>query len=107
MMNAPRAALLFAAAMLIAGGCAEMRWTKPGADAAAVSKELADCRATALQRSGPRGPAIPSQDPQMIDRGATPMATRAAGTSSERFSAEHEEVRVCMQRRGYQLQPAG
>jgi hypothetical protein len=95
------------AAALLAGACAEMRWAKPGADAAAVSRDLDDCRALALQRSSPRGPAIASQDAQVIDRGASPVATRPGGTSNERFIAEHEEVRVCMLRRGYQLQPAG
>ena len=94
------------AAMLVAAGCAEMRWTKPGADTAAVARDLDDCRASALARSGPRAAPIPSQDPQVMDRGATPTATRSAGTSNDRFIAEHEEVRVCMQRRGYQLQPA-
>jgi hypothetical protein len=106
MMNKPDLLLLLVAAMLVAGGCAEMRWTKQGADAAAVSRDLDECRASSLARAGPRGAAIPSQDPQMIDRGASPMATRPPGTSNERFIAEHEDVRVCMVRRGYQLQPA-
>lgn len=104
-MNKSKLAILVAAALL-AGGCAEMRWTKPGADAAAASRDLDECRAGALSRSGPRGPSMPSQDPQMIDRGASPMATRPAAGSNDRFIAEHEDVRVCMQRRGYQLTPA-
>ena len=105
-MKTPILAALVAAAILIAGGCAEMRWTKPGADAAAVSRDVDDCRANALARAGPRGPGIPSQDAQVIDRGASPMASRPAGTSNDRFIAEHEDVRACMVRRGYQLQPA-
>ena len=106
MMSKPYITLLAAAAVLITSACAEMRWAKPGADAATVARDTDECRATALGRSAPRGAAIATQDPQMIDRGATPMAARSAGTSNDRFIAEHEEVRVCMQRRGYQLRPA-
>jgi hypothetical protein len=35
-----------------------------------------------------------------------PVGTRPAATADERFIAEHEVVRLCMQRRGYQLQSA-
>jgi hypothetical protein len=59
-----------------------------------------------MTRSGPRAPGITTQDAQMTDRGASPSAARPAGSSNDRFIAEHEDVRVCMLRRGYQLQPA-
>src|SRR5687767_7361203 len=93
---------------LLLAACAEMRWSKPGADQAAVSRDLDECRGNALRRAAPLGPGAPTADPQVpVDRAATPAGNRSAtGSSNERFIAEHENVRVCMTGRGYQLQPA-
>jgi hypothetical protein len=106
-MVPPRFFMTAAACAMLVAGCADMRWTKSGADAATAARDLDDCRASALQHAPPRGPGVPSQDPQVIDRGASPVATRPPGTSNERFIVEHESVRVCMLQRGYRLQPAG
>jgi hypothetical protein len=82
--------------------CAEVRWSRPDADAAQVSRDLDACRGTALQRPAPPGAAI--RDSQSgIERLS---GLQPAGTSDNRFIAEHEEVRVCMLKRGYQLRPA-
>ena len=99
--------LVAVTAALLLGACAEMKWTKPGANAATVSRELDDCRATALRRGTAIQPAAaPSAEPQLpIDRGASSAGNRSvAGSSNERFVAEHEQVRACMTERGYQLQ---
>ena len=105
MMNTlPFPLIAFALALSFAG-CAEMQWTKAGANNATVSRELDECRGAALRRAPPPG-GVASQDPQVIDRGATPMATRPSGTSNERFIAEHDAVRQCMAQRGYTLTPA-
>ena len=101
--------LVAASTVLLLGACAEMKWTKSGADAATVSRELDDCRAVALRRGATVQPAAAtSAEPQLpIDRGATSPGNRAvAGSSNERFVAEHEQVRACMTQRGYQLQRA-
>ncbi|HUP95647.1 MAG TPA: hypothetical protein VM164_12120 [Burkholderiales bacterium] len=88
--------------------CAEMRWTKPGADVNQASRDLDACRGAALQRSGPRGvgAAAGAEMQGTIERGTIAPSTRAAGTSDDRFIADHEEVRTCMLQRGYQLRPA-
>jgi hypothetical protein len=99
-------AAVLAVPTLIFGGCAEMRWAKPGADTAAVSRDLDDCRASALTRTGPRAPGVGTQDAQMTGGGASPTSGRPASNANDRFIAEHEDVRMCMLRRGYQLQPA-
>jgi len=92
---------------IASGACAEMRWTRPGADANQASRDLDACRGAALQRSGPRGAGAAGADMQnSIERGTSASGTRPAGTSDDRFIAEHEEVRVCMLQRGYQLRPA-
>ena len=84
------------------GACADMDWTRPGADKAAVSRDLDECRGRALRGSPPEA-AGRTQDPQLVDRGANPNTGR---TSNERFIAEHDAVRQCMVGRGYQLTPA-
>lgn len=84
--------------------CAEMRWSRPDADAAQVSRDLDACRGAALQRPAPRGAAIREADTQSAIERRSGM--QPAGTSDDRFIAEHEEVRVCMLQRGYQLRPA-
>ena len=89
----PPATIAFA---LSIGGCAEMDWTKPGADNAAVSRDLEECRGPALRGAVPA--AAVGTPPSPADRGGTP--TRPAGTSNERFIAEHESVRQCMAGRG-------
>ena len=92
-----------AAVVLLAAGCAEMQWSRPGADAALVARDQDECRAQALQR------AIPS----VAARGTPDARTSMPGTppqgqgSSDRFVAEHEEMRRCMLQRGYELKPAG
>ncbi|MDB5903313.1 MAG: hypothetical protein JWM26_2191 [Betaproteobacteria bacterium] len=107
MMNPAFTALVAVALLSALGGCAgDMRWSKPGADAASVSRDMDDCRGNALRHAAPQGPGVPTQDGPVLDRGATTMSTRPGGNSNERFIAEHEDVRLCMLRRGYQLAPA-
>jgi hypothetical protein len=98
------AALICGSALLSA--CADMRWTKAGADPAAVSRDRDECRATALTLGAPSGAAVVTPPDQPVERGAMPVGARPAATADERFIAEHEVVRLCMQRRGYQLQSA-
>jgi hypothetical protein len=101
-MNALPLSLIACALSLSLAACADMEWTRAGADKAAVSRDLDECRGAALRRAPPSGGVV-SQDPQMVDRGATPSSARPAGTSNERFMAEHEDVRRCMSGKGYQL----
>ena len=86
-------------------GCAELRWSKSGADAALVSRDLDECRSAAL-----RGANAPISTPGQVDGrsdgvGRPGVMTPAAG-SNERFIAEHEDLSRCMRRRGYELKPA-
>lgn len=96
-----RYTVLFAALTLAAAGCAGRHWTKPGADAAAVSRDLDDCRASSLGRTG--SPVAPTGSSEAVtDRGRPAIMQPSAG-SNERFLAEHEETRRCMAKRGYEL----
>lgn len=89
---------------LLAQGCAEMQWSKPGADTAQLARDQDECRAAALGRAGPPVAGRGSIDAR-TDGGRPPVMAPAQG-SNERFVAEHEEMRRCMLQRGYQLKPA-
>ena len=98
--------LALAAAALIAQACAGPQWTKAGADAAAVSRDLDDCRAVALRRAAPA--VAPSSSPQAVtDRGRSTNPLTASAGSNERFIDEREEVNRCMAKRGYELRRPG
>jgi hypothetical protein len=90
-----------ALAILSAQGCSGLNWTKPGADANTISRDLDDCRAVALGRATP--PVAPAGSSEATTDGGRPGAMRPAAGSNERFVAEHEEVRRCMLKRGYEL----
>lgn len=101
MKSALTLAMLCAAVTIFATGCAGRHWTKPGADAAAVSRDLDDCRASSLGRAG--SPVAPTGSSESVtDRGRPAVMQPSAG-SNERFLAEHEETRRCMAKRGYEL----
>ena len=102
MKSALRAATL--AAVALTAGCAEMRWTKAGADAAAVARDQDECRAQALRRGPPPVAGVGSPDARTD--GSRPAGMTTAQGSNERFIAENEEMRRCMLQRGYQLTPA-
>lgn len=82
-----------------------MQWSKSGADAAAVSRDLDACRAQALGRSSPTVAAGGS--PDAITEGRRPPVMAPSAGSNERFVEEHEAVSACMIRRGYALRRAG
>ncbi len=92
---------LCVAVTIVGAGCAGGHWVKPGADAAAVSRDLYDCRAASLGRAG--SPVAPTGSSEAVtDRGRPAVMQPSAG-SNERFLAEHEETRRCMAKRGYEL----
>lgn len=103
MMKRSTHATLAAVIALIAQGCTSLQWTKPGADAAAIARDQDDCRASALRRANPTiaGPGSPDARTD----GGRPVVMAPAHGSNERFVAEHEEVRRCMLKRGYELRP--
>jgi hypothetical protein len=104
MMKPSPVIVLAAAIALIVQGCSSMQWSKPGADAAAVSRDIDQCRAQALRGT----PAVsPVGSPEARTDGRRPGALAPTAGSSERFIDEHEVVSACMLRRGYELRPAG
>ncbi|HYH43485.1 MAG TPA: hypothetical protein VD867_16040 [Burkholderiales bacterium] len=88
-----------AAIAMLASGCATRNWTKPGADAAAVSRDLDNCRAASLGSA----PIAPSGSSQAVTERGRPGASQPTAGSNERFVEEHEATSRCMSKRGYEL----
>jgi hypothetical protein len=88
-------------------GCAEVRWHKAGTDAAALEKDLDQCRQTAQMEARhetlPRtvAPSMIATDPQ-----GRPIAIQPIASDSERFLLEQDLTRHCMRGKGYELVPA-
>ena len=82
-------------------GCADLRWTKPGADATAVSRDLDACRAVALNAAA--APIAPAGSTESVTDHGRPRAMQPSAGSNERFVAEQETIRRCMASRGYAL----
>ena len=93
------AALLLS--LLALSACADVRWAKPGVDAAELERDLAACRSLAADRAARQGalaPPSPVLDPKFGSMpGPTPMDLRV----QER---QHEER--CMRAKGYSLVPS-
>ena len=94
--------------LLFVSGCADLRWSKDGADEAMLARDLDDCsRSARVQASsqvlanGPATPQVMGVDPQ-----GRPFVANPFPASSDRYLAEHDLQRFCMTGKGYQLVPA-
>lgn len=101
-----RAALGLAVALL-AVGCAELRWEKPGIEAAALEQDLAQCRRLARLRAEREAWPAGLEFPRVIgmDRQGRLLVSEPHTRPSERFLLEQDYTRRCMQARGYALVP--
>jgi hypothetical protein len=94
---------------LLVAGCAEMRWSKPGADPAKLEEDLAQCRGEArLQAARESVPRIPGSS-QAIRADATgrPVVAPPASRGTDTLVLEQELTSSCMRGKGYALAPAG
>lgn len=89
--------LLFAFAL---ASCAELRWHKAGAEPAALSRDLSECRALAQERTQRMWGAAPpaSSDPR--------FGAPSAPSQADLRLQESQAVSACMRQRGYVLAPA-
>jgi hypothetical protein len=101
----PRMATAVLISLLIAG-CADLRWHKPGADTAALERDLEQCQKEGRLQAGretiPRLAAAPviATDPQ----GRT-FVTQPHPHDTGRFLLEQDLTRACMRKQGYDLVP--
>lgn len=100
--------MLLAACAGIAG-CAQLKWYKPGMDAAALEQNLAECRQLARARAvretwpfGLAGPRIIG-----VDRDGRAIVFEPYPRDTDRFLREHDLTRACMHKKGYALVPVG
>jgi hypothetical protein len=88
--------------------CANLSWHKEGTSAATLEQDLAQCRGEARVGAGP-DPRFSRPDAGRIvgiDAAGRPMPGASGRLDSDRFLAEHDLARLCMQRKGYELLPA-
>ena len=93
---------------LLVAGCADLRWHKDGADAGTLARDLDECRqmgrAQAMREAWPPGPSVPrivGTDPQ----GRAIMGSPGQ-LDADRYLAEQDLARMCMNGKGYELVPA-
>ena len=100
---------LGAAAVTLAAACADLQWHKAGASAQALEQDLAECRGEARINAGPDSRSLGAGLPRVVGADAIgrPMMGTPGRLDSDRFLVEHDLTRICMQRRGYELVPAG
>jgi hypothetical protein len=99
------AALLLAA---FATGCAELRWHKEGADAAALDRDLGECQRQVLTQAR-RGIGMFAPDaPRVVgvDERGRPIMGAWSRLETDRMLLEHDLQGICMRGKGYELVPA-
>lgn len=92
--------LFFAIALAMGlSACGSVHWHKPGADDAALSKDLAACRGQAQTRLGIAGSLGP---PTSVD----PRFGAPSGPSqADLMMQESQVLGACMREKGYVLEP--
>jgi hypothetical protein len=92
---------------VVLAGCADLRWHKDGANAAAMERDLAECRGEARINAGPHVRGGGSDLPRVVgaDRIGRPVMANPGGLDSDRFLVENDFTRQCMGRKGYELVP--
>ena len=92
---------------LFAAGCAEMRWSKPGADSAKLEEDLAQCRGEArLQAARESLPRMPGSSPALrTDSTGRPVVAQPGSRGTDTLVLEQELTSSCMRGKGYALAP--
>jgi len=100
--------LAAAAAIVLAAGCASLQWHKPGTDAAALARDLAECRHSgrtqAQTETLPR--AFTSPTPLATTPRAQPVVIGSNQRDADILLLEQDLTRACMEGKGYRLVPA-
>lgn len=97
---------LVAGIALIAAGCAELQWQKPGATEAMLEQDLRQCQAEARIRASRFAP-FSSDWPRFagVDSLGRRLNAPIDRLDSDRFLIEQDYTRSCMTAKGYQLAP--
>jgi hypothetical protein len=89
-------------------GCAELRWHKDGADAAALERDLAECRQQAQARAERLSTPKSGTGPRVVgvDGKGRAVISQPGQIDTGQFVAEHDLTRHCMGQKGWKLVPA-
>jgi hypothetical protein len=109
-MNSPICVNLRLSAVAVAvllAGCANLRWHKDGADAAALERDLGECQQQAHAQAVRQSWSYGLSSPPIIgvDAQGHALLSQPRRTDSDLFFMEHDLERICMRGRGYQLLP--
>ena len=91
---------------LLAVGCADLVWRKPGTTQATLDQELEQCRQDARLQAGREllptliTPLMIGADPQR-----RPIVVQSHQRDAERLQLEQDLTRRCMRGKGYELVP--
>jgi hypothetical protein len=90
-------------------GCADLQWHKAGVTAQAMEADLDECRAEARLGAGPDPRFLRADAGRILgmDGAGRPAFGSSGRLDADRFLVEHDLARICMNRRGYELVPAG
>jgi hypothetical protein len=94
----PARSLAIAAALLVLGACAEMRWQKAGGDDSALAQDLMGCRKLAQERTTRMWGSAPRVD-------LNPVFGPTGPSQADLRMQEGQAVTVCMREKGYTLAP--
>lgn len=99
---------LAAILVLLSAACADLRWHKADADAAATERDIAECQARARSRAQHEAPLFGMPRPPVIgtDVQGRIVTGQAGRHDTDRAMLEHDFMRACMRERGYELAPA-
>ena len=94
--------------LLLAAGCAQLRWHKDGADAAALERDLEACQQLARLRAFREVSLFGRSMGRIVgvDARGAPIMTYPDQLETDRFLLEHDLARDCMREKGYELVPA-
>jgi hypothetical protein len=97
-----------AAVLLLAAGCADLRWHKDGADVNALNRDLEDCRQTGRTRAAREAWPPGSSLPRIVgtDVQGRAIVSSVGQADTDRFLAEYDLTHECMSGKGYKLVPA-
>lgn len=99
------AVLPVALIILSAGGCADLRWSKPGVDSARMEEDMGQCRSEARLQAErvalPRAPLLP---PTVgVDSLGRPVPVPTRARTEDPLLMEQDLTGACMRRKGYEL----
>ena len=94
--------------LLFAAGCADLRWHKDGADAAALERDLGECQQQARAQAARESwsPWLAGSPVIGVDAQGRANLSQPGRLDTDRFLREHDLARACMRGRGYELVPA-